>query len=471
MPHITILRPVKGLEPSLYECIASTFRQDYRKEKLTIRLCVAEASDPAYPLLQKLVADFPGFDAQVLLESEDPLLSGADGHVNNLGANRKVRNISRGYREAKGDIIWMVDCNVWVGKGVAGRMVDKLLGLTSENKPATPYKFVHQLPLLVDTVDFQSKGVSEETQALLGSQEQPQMRPTSQEPPTALSHGGGRLDEMFMSTTHAKFYCAFSTVGAAPCVVGKSNMFRKSHLDTVTDPDQNPNVPREKNRPVGIDYFSYYICEDHLIGDMLWKWHSPGFKKHALMLGDLVIQPTNGMSVKAYIGRRVRWLRARKWAVLLATRIEPGIESLLWSVYFTFAVMVLARVNGFNIPWSAIPLVWLTPILIWIMVDWTMYQRFQAGLTVEKDEHTPRFATGEIGSQRKLGEWLVAWLGREFLALPIWSWAFYLPTVVSWRGQKFQVARDMSVVEIESGGKAAESHQMGPRSQGKDRLD
>ena len=36
-PHVTIIRPVKGLEPQLYDCLASTFRQDYPKDKLHLR--------------------------------------------------------------------------------------------------------------------------------------------------------------------------------------------------------------------------------------------------------------------------------------------------------------------------------------------------------------------------------------------------------------------------------------------------
>ena len=42
---------------------------------------------------------------------------------------------------------------------------------------------------------------------------------------------------MFMATTHAKFYSAINTVGIAPCIVGKSSMFRKAHLDAMTDPE------------------------------------------------------------------------------------------------------------------------------------------------------------------------------------------------------------------------------------------
>ena len=210
-------------------------------EKLTIYFCVASADDPAFPVLQRLLADFPEFDAKLFVEEEDPNLSGHGGETSNLGPNPKIRNMSRGYREAKGDLIWIIDCNVWIGKGVAGRMVDKLCGYKADGTRATPYKFVHQLPLVVDSV---GASAGEETRGLLGQHdERDQMSSTNSSvydisfpPPnesrfhTILRTGGGRLEEMFMASSHAKFYTAINTVSIAPCIVGKSNMFRRSQI-------------------------------------------------------------------------------------------------------------------------------------------------------------------------------------------------------------------------------------------------
>ncbi|KAK2010915.1 ceramide glucosyltransferase [Colletotrichum eremochloae] len=488
VPHITIIRPVKGLEYGLYDCIASSFRQDYPRDKLTIYLCVADKNDPAYPVLVQLVKDFPGFDARVLVEEEDPLLHGSDGHVNNLGPNPKIRNISRAYREAKGDIIWVMDCNIWVAKGVAGRMVDKLLGYGPGGTRVKPYKFVHLLPIVVDTVSPRS--ISTEAQALLSS-EGSSSQSTGQGHSSSLldyvkNQGGGRLDEMFMATSHAKFYSAINTVGVAPCAVGKSNMFRKSHLDTVTDPSQNPILPSDKNLPRGIDYFSEYICEDHLIGDLLWRFKLPGMKNHGLVMGDLAVQPMAGMSVQAYFARRARWLRARKWTVLAATLVEPGVESLLCCAYFAFAVTTLPwfhDIFGTAQTWSATGLYWLAFVTIWMVCDWFTYNRLHAGHTVEVDENTPKFARGTAkpggAPPRSFLEWLPAWIGREFLAMPIWTWAVFCGSTVNWRGRTFNVRSDMSVVEIGSQPSKA-SHCTpngsaniggGLRSRSKDRMD
>lgn len=447
IPHITIIRPAKGLEPKLYECLASTFRLAYPSSKLTIYLCVASADDPAYAMLRQVVADFPGFDARVLVEEDDPMLHGNAGHTNNLGPNPKIRNISRAYREAKGDIIWIIDCNVWIGTGSAGRMVDKLCGFRPDGARATPYKLVHQLPLVVDIDDVPN---TPEEQTLLSGKASPPRTNTS------ILDCGGRLEEMFMSTSHAKFYGAINAVGVAPCIVGKSNMFRKSHLDRLTDPAQNPILSvSDTSRGRGVDFFSSYICEDHLIGDLIFKSKIPGFKNHGLVFGEVAIQPMSGMSVGAYIARRARWLRVRKWTVLAATLVEPGVESLICGLHFGFAMTTLPwirEVTGIPQSWSAMGALWALVVTIWMFLDRRLTTHLHKLHSVEVDESTPSFALGSSrpgGTRaRPFREWFPAWLGRELLALPIWTWAVLLGTTVTWRGKRFRVRMDMSVVEI-----------------------
>jgi ceramide glucosyltransferase len=473
IPHITIIRPTKGLEPGLYECLASTFRQEYPREKMTLYLCVSSTQDPAYPVLQKVVSDFPNFDAKVMVEEHDPVLHGTGGNVNSLGPNPKIRNISRAYREAKGEIIWIVDCNVWLSKGVAGRMIDKLCGFRPDGTRAKPYKFVHQLPLVVDIGGLKVG----ESQNLLTSDDEDSFLDEH-------AYGGNRLEEMFMATTHAKFYSAINTVSIAPCIVGKSNMFRKSHLDALTDPAQNPILQSsDASRGRGIDFFSSYICEDHLIGDLLWRSSIPGHRNHGLVSGDLAIQPVGDMNVAAYVGRRVRWLRVRKWTVLLATLVEPGVEAFLCSAYFSFGITTFPWFHErYGVPqtWSCMSFIWLAAVTTWMCVDRIVYSKLHRRESVEVDENTPVFARGTARKDgmppKKFAIWLLGWLGREALALPIWTWAVLLGATVVWRGKTFKVRMDMSVVEIEQDAKTRELATGQPsvvmsRSRSKDRVD
>ena len=441
-PHVTIIRPCKGLEPYLYDCLSSTFKQRYPKDELHIRFCIPSRVDPAFPVLERLLSDFAEFDVQILVEEEDELLQ--SGKLK-LGPNPKIRNMSRAYREAfqgKADLLWIVDCNVWIGKHSCGRMVSKLDG----------NKFIHQLPLVVDTVGTTA---NEETRGLVNRNADAPIRTTStaEQKITSLSTkdrgiwniGGGRLEESFMSSSHAKFYTAINTVLIAPCIVGKSTMFRLGHLNSLTL-DQ------------GIDHFSYNICEDHLIGDLLWKQKVPeevaGQKlgKHVLCFGDLAVQPMSNMSIGEYWNRRVRWLRVRKFTVTLATLVEPGTESFLCSLYGAYAVTTLSFCNttlGIPQTWVAFAAFWLLSISIWCLMDWTLYQKLHSASSIPIDKHTPEFARPpKDGRRRPVRQWLLAWLGREALALPIWVWAFYGGTKVEWRGKRFRVGTDMKVHEI-----------------------
>lgn len=468
-----MLRPIKGPEPSLYQCLAATFHQDYPSQKLTVYFCVSSHDDPALPVVERLLDEFPHRDARILVEDEDPALLKRDAGASAMGPNPKIRNMSRGYREAKGDIIWIIDCNVWVDRGVCGRMVDRLCGF-SEDGVRRPYKFVHQLPICVDVDCNELFGPDTQDRADggLGHHQAARQSKSSR---SWLSFGGGRLEELFLSSSHAKFYTAINTVAIAPCIVGKSNMFRRSHLDSLTSPTSPSG--REKAGQ-GIDFFSYNICEDHLIGDLLWRSATlgrtsptqPALGNHALLFGDLAIQPIANMNISAYIARRVRWLRVRKFTVTLATLVEPGTESFLCSAYGAFGLSSLKWFNHhLDLPqtWAVFFTFWCLSVTTWALIDWTVYILLHSGRTIEMDNgpahSVPPFARplGRL-SRRPFLSWLAAWLGRESLALPIWLWAVWGGTTVVWRDRKFRVSMDMRVHEIEEpksdGGAKATAH-------------
>lgn len=364
--------------------------------------------------------------------------------------------MSRGYREAKGDIVWIIDCNIWVNRGVAGRMVDLLCGF-SPGQLGTKYKFVHQLPIVVDITPSPSQlslnpalSVSDGGRRAKSS---------------FLSRYGGLLEELFLSTSHAKFYTAISTVAIAPCIVGKSNMFRRSHLNALTS--------GISSRPPGIDYFSDNICEDHLIGDLLWRspvpadvrelaelegkssisnapisWPKSQWRNHGLVPSDLAIQPTRHLPLADYLARRVRWLRVRKFTVFLATLVEPGTESLLCSLYLAFGLTTHPYfTHRWHIPptWATFTSIWLLSVLSWMIVDYLVWICLQGGKAIEGDR--PEFLRPR--TKRKLSEWFLGWAGREGLALGIWIWAVLGGVTVIWRGKRFWVGVDMRVHEIE----------------------
>lgn len=392
--------------------------------------------------------------------------------------------MSRAYREAKGDLIWIIDCNIWVGQGICGRMVDKITGVSSRGTSMRPYKLVHHLPICVDVdVDCNSNstGSTNTTTAAYDDTSTTPLLPVKRSGRlNSIDQYGGRLEELFLSSSHAKMYVAISAVAVAPCIVGKSNMFRKSHLDYLTSrlalneaKSENPASTLDSDfvqARTGIDYFSQNICEDHLIGDLLWKSPLPPIfpykmRNHGLVYGDLAIQPVAGMTVGNYIARRVRWLRVRKFTVPVATLVEPGTESFLCSLYGAWGATSSPYTQArFGDSWVWFGIWWLVAIVVWASVDWTVYLLLHSGKTVEvgalnqanienndDDIRVPGFAKPVAPnkfSRRPFTTWLVSWLGREALAFPIWAWAIWGGVTVTWRDRRFWVGMDMKVHEI-----------------------
>lgn len=435
LPFVTILRPVKGYDPNLVVCLTSTCLLEYPVSRYELVLCVASPQDSAIPAIREVIDQNPDTSIRLLIGEED------------IGPNPKIRNLSRGYREAKGDIVWILDCNVWVPPGILQRSVRLLEGTAGE----PGYKLVHHLPLCVDVTNFTEDEEQSSSPSLLDASSQPLLsdqNPVFHGPFWSrwLSYGGGRLEESFLSSSHAKFYCAINTVAVAPCIIGKSNMFRRSHLAEAT------RHPGDRDRPSGIAYFAENICEDHLLAERLWvtrlqdeqsgrrQWRKHGLGK------DLVFQPVQRMSVLEYISRRVRWIRVRKYSVLAATIVEAGTECFVCSLMGAYAVTTLPGLRVMiGQTRTAFWVAWLFSVLSWALIDRLLFRFLHEYRATATNVHSPQFVLERPG--RELLEWAYQWTGREMLALPIWLWAMW-PGWVDWRGGRYRVRwKDLKVEE------------------------
>ncbi|RGB42736.1 glycosyl transferase family 21 protein [Rhizophagus diaphanus] len=347
VPGVTIIRPLKGVDCNLYENLVSSFRQDY--PNFEIIFSVASENDPAVKVVKNLMKKYQKVDARLIIGECD------------VGVNPKINNMIRPYESAKYDIIWIWDSNIYVDFGCLGRSVDKLC------QPGVG--LVHHLPFAVCPDTF-----------------------------------GSELEMMFMDTVHAKMYLAINAIGPDSCVVGKSNLYRKSDIESVG----------------GLAQFGKYMAEDNLIARALWR---KGYKHE--MTSDLAYQPLGSMATADYFLRRSRWTRIRKYTVTAATVIEPFTESIVCGLCASY---------GFNLLWNIHPLNFLAFHLItWFMIDVKLFQV----LSRKRIE------------MESLRSFIMAWALREITALPLYIYSVFGDTV-DWRDGRYYLMRDSTVVKVSS---------------------
>ena len=100
-PGVTLLKPLKGLDPETRGCLESWFRQDYRGP-VQLLFGVAAAEDPVCEVVRKLIAEHPQANAQLVLCPEQ------------LGPNAKVSTLVHLERLAQHDHLIVSDADTRV---------------------------------------------------------------------------------------------------------------------------------------------------------------------------------------------------------------------------------------------------------------------------------------------------------------------------------------------------------------------
>jgi ceramide glucosyltransferase len=100
-PPVTLLKPLKGCDPTTEDCLRSWFAQEYAGQT-QILLGVASAADPVCAVVRQLLAEYPSKDAQLIV-------CGPLG-----GTNLKVSKLVELERLAKHDVLVISDADVRV---------------------------------------------------------------------------------------------------------------------------------------------------------------------------------------------------------------------------------------------------------------------------------------------------------------------------------------------------------------------
>jgi ceramide glucosyltransferase len=100
-PAITLLKPLRGCDATTAESLQSWFDQNYPRQ-IQFLFGVADADDPACPIVRELIEKNPGRDAQLVFCAES------------LGANGKVSTLIQLERLAKHPLILVSDADVRV---------------------------------------------------------------------------------------------------------------------------------------------------------------------------------------------------------------------------------------------------------------------------------------------------------------------------------------------------------------------
>ncbi|MDA8389221.1 MAG: bacteriohopanetetrol glucosamine biosynthesis glycosyltransferase HpnI [Gammaproteobacteria bacterium] len=120
-PPVSILKPLYGLEPDLYEILRTFCVQDYPCYEVVFG--IQDAKDPAGAVVRRLQAEFP--DRDLVLVVNDRL----------IGSNRKVCNLANILERARYGRLVLADADISVGpdyvRTVAAPLADAGVGIVT----------------------------------------------------------------------------------------------------------------------------------------------------------------------------------------------------------------------------------------------------------------------------------------------------------------------------------------------------
>ncbi|CAJ0573175.1 unnamed protein product, partial [Mesorhabditis spiculigera] len=171
-PGISIIKPLVGVDHHLAANLETFFNIDYHEFELLF--CVHEKTDPAIPIVQRLMVKYPSVKARLFYGGED------------VGHNPKINNMMPAYRASSYPLVLISDCGIRI-------QPDSLQDLASSMTEGVG--LVTQTPYSVDRQGL-----------------------------------GPALEKVYFGTGHARIYLAGNCLGFV-CSTGMSCLLRKRALE------------------------------------------------------------------------------------------------------------------------------------------------------------------------------------------------------------------------------------------------
>jgi ceramide glucosyltransferase len=112
-PPITLLKPLCGAEPGLYEHLRGFCQQDYPEYQIVFGM--RDADDPAVAVAMRLTAEFPDLPIDIVINPAQH------------GNNYKISNLINMLDRARHDVFVMADSDAYVGPDYLGSVTAPLL--------------------------------------------------------------------------------------------------------------------------------------------------------------------------------------------------------------------------------------------------------------------------------------------------------------------------------------------------------
>jgi ceramide glucosyltransferase len=121
LPPVTVLKPLCGTEPGLYENLRSFCQQDYPEYQIVFG--VRDPADPALRVVERLMAELPSVPIDVVIDTRQ--------HGNNHKISSLVNMLSR----ARHEVLAIADSDAFVGpdylRTVTASLLDPKVGLVT----------------------------------------------------------------------------------------------------------------------------------------------------------------------------------------------------------------------------------------------------------------------------------------------------------------------------------------------------